>query len=163
MAPRKGTPPRKRRGLEESSRGMERVQTLFFLKESKAEEPVSLLQYLHSLSSPCAQIFMKIKGEIYLHWAQSMKALVDRCNSKRNCRFHQDNGHNIKDYLQLKNEIETLIQRGYLWKYVHCQENLATKPLAQHQIEVEDNSNQPTIGIINIIIEFTSARIQEAE
>lgn len=33
--------------------------------------------------------------------------------------FYQDHGHDTKKCIQLRNEIEDLIQHGYLGKYIH--------------------------------------------
>ncbi|KAL0398236.1 UNVERIFIED_CONTAM: hypothetical protein Sradi_2166900 [Sesamum radiatum] len=42
-----------------------------------------------------------------------------RLKSDKYCRFHRDRGHTTEECHHLKNEIEKLIQRGYLRQYVN--------------------------------------------
>lgn len=39
-------------------------------------------------------------------------------NKNKYCRSHKDHGHNIEGYIAFKDEIEALIQRGYLYEFV---------------------------------------------
>ena len=34
------------------------------------------------------------------------------------CEFHRDYGHHIDDFIQLRKEIEYLIRRGYLRRFI---------------------------------------------
>lgn len=47
-----------------------------------------------------------------------MRAYPSSCNQKKYYWYHQNHGHNTENYIQLKDEIEALIQRGYLGKFV---------------------------------------------
>ena len=40
------------------------------------------------------------------------------CNNKKYYYFHHNHGHDTEEYLQLKDEIENLICKGHLGKYV---------------------------------------------
>ena len=72
-----------------------------------------------------------------------MKSSLDR-RSKRKCfRFHHDHGYDTEERHPLKNEIDALIRRGYISKYVWEQQNQAS--------DEENNNNWPMIGIINTI------------
>ncbi|KAL0373585.1 UNVERIFIED_CONTAM: hypothetical protein Sradi_3274200 [Sesamum radiatum] len=48
-----------------------------------------------------------------------MKDNPKRLKSDKYCRFHRDRGHTKEECHHLKNEIEKLIQRGYLRQYVN--------------------------------------------
>ena len=70
------------------------------------------------LTTSRAQILMEIEGEDYLRRPQSMKIRVAFRNQRCYCRFYYDYGHNTKGCIELKNEIEDLIWRRYLEKYM---------------------------------------------
>ncbi|XP_058070962.1 uncharacterized protein LOC131220001 [Magnolia sinica] len=46
-----------------------------------------------------------------------MKADTDRRDKRKYCQFHRDHGHNTSDYVDLKDEIETLICKSHLRRY----------------------------------------------
>ena len=91
---------------------------------------------------------MEIEGEEYLRRPPPLNAKgLDR---RKYCRFHQGHGHNTEQCIQLKDEIEVLIRRGYLGKFWR---NPPTHPVADRrpQPTEEAATNQPTIGVINMI------------
>ena len=47
-----------------------------------------------------------------------MKSDPARRDDTKYCEFHKDHGHRTDDCIQLKNEIEYLIRRGHLSRYV---------------------------------------------
>ncbi|XP_043697254.1 uncharacterized protein LOC122648048 [Telopea speciosissima] len=52
-----------------------------------------------------------------------MVKLTHERNKNKYCHFHQDHGHDTEEYRQLKDEIEALIQRGHLGRFVKKQGN----------------------------------------
>ena len=62
--------------------------------------------------------------------------LATRDNSKY-CEFHRDYGHRTDDCIQLKREIEYLIRRGYLRRFI------SPKNQAQTQAQNQTPSQQP--------------------
>lgn len=65
-------------------------------------------------------------------------------------RFYQDHDHNTKDCIQLRNNIEDLIQHVYLRKYVHGGARTSTQNPDQQLADVEIN-NQLWVGQVNMI------------
>ena len=53
------------------------------------------------------------------------------------CEFHRDYGHRTDDCIQLKREIEYLIRRGYLRRFI------SPKNQAQNQAQIQAPSQQP--------------------
>ena len=47
-----------------------------------------------------------------------MKSDLARRDDTKYCEFHKDHGHQIDDCIQLKREIEYLIRRGLLNRYM---------------------------------------------
>ncbi|KAL0400128.1 UNVERIFIED_CONTAM: hypothetical protein Sradi_2356100 [Sesamum radiatum] len=70
------------------------------------------------LKAPRAEILTIAEQQGIVQWSRKMKDNPKRLKSDKYCRFHKDRGHNTEDCYHLKNEIEKLIQRGYLREYV---------------------------------------------
>ncbi|XP_077215738.1 uncharacterized protein LOC143850365 [Tasmannia lanceolata] len=64
------------------------------------------------------RILATIRGEDFLKWLNRMLTEGDKRDKSKYCRFHKDHGHGTNECRHLKEEIEPLIQRGYLRKYV---------------------------------------------
>ncbi|XP_077217982.1 uncharacterized protein LOC143852482 [Tasmannia lanceolata] len=64
------------------------------------------------------RILAAIRGEDFLKWQDKMLTKGNKRDKSKYCRFHKDHGHDTNDCRHLKEEIELLIQRGYLRKYV---------------------------------------------
>ncbi|KAL0434156.1 UNVERIFIED_CONTAM: hypothetical protein Slati_2749900 [Sesamum latifolium] len=84
-----------------------------------------------------------------------------RLKSDKYCRFHKDRGHIIEDCYHLKNEIEKLIQMGYLKEYVEnnpSDNNTAPRRGGKEFEEAESSKrrekgreNLPTTGVIGVV------------
>ncbi|KAL0402298.1 UNVERIFIED_CONTAM: hypothetical protein Slati_4259700 [Sesamum latifolium] len=61
---------------------------------------------------------MIVEQQGIVQWPRKMKDNLKWLKLDKYCIFHKDRGHSIEDCYQLKNEIEKLIQRGYLKEYV---------------------------------------------
>ncbi|KAL0385498.1 UNVERIFIED_CONTAM: hypothetical protein Sradi_2944100 [Sesamum radiatum] len=70
------------------------------------------------LKAPKAEILTVAERQGIMQWPRKMKDNPKRLKFDKYCRFHKDRGHNTEDCNHLKNEIEKLIQRGYLKEYV---------------------------------------------
>ncbi|GAV80116.1 LOW QUALITY PROTEIN: hypothetical protein CFOL_v3_23578, partial [Cephalotus follicularis] len=55
------------------------------------------------------------------------------------CKFHRDHGHDTENCRHLKDEIEKLIRRGYLRKYVSDQKNGAIEEWNRNQTEEQQH------------------------
>ncbi|XP_077222109.1 uncharacterized protein LOC143855948 [Tasmannia lanceolata] len=70
------------------------------------------------LNTSRRHILAAISGEEFIKWPTPMISKGNRRDKSKYCWFHRDHGHNTDDCWQLKEEIEQLISRGYLKKYV---------------------------------------------
>ncbi|KAL0315584.1 UNVERIFIED_CONTAM: hypothetical protein Sradi_5436600 [Sesamum radiatum] len=88
-----------------------------------------------------------------------MKDNPKRLKSDKYCKFHKDRGHSTKDCYHLKNEIEKLIQRGYLKEYVANKppgHTFAPRRLGEELEEAEssrrrEKGKDPTAGVIGVV------------
>jgi len=80
-------------------------------------------------------------------------------DKKKYCRFHKDHGHYIEDFRDLKEQIEKLIQKGKLQKYVKKRESSRFRDGNQNQHKSspkdKDNTSQPPQNVIGEIKTIT--------
>ncbi|GAV58707.1 hypothetical protein CFOL_v3_02240, partial [Cephalotus follicularis] len=53
-----------------------------------------------------------------IQWPENLRSPAERRDVEKYCRYHRDHGHDTEECRQLKNQIEDLIRRGHLCKYV---------------------------------------------
>ena len=86
---------------------------------------------------------MQIKDKLSLKWQKPLSSSSRKRDLKKYCRFHKDHGHYTDECRDLKEQIEELILRGKLQKFV--------KKDHQSQLKEEDKS-MTTIKMSNEII-----------
>jgi len=70
------------------------------------------------LVMPIDKILVQIKDEHYLKWPRPLHLSPNVGDKKKYYQFHKDHGHYIEDCRDLKEQIEDLIRKGKLQKYV---------------------------------------------
>ena len=70
------------------------------------------------LVMPVDKILMQIKDEHYLKWPRPLHSSPHVRNKNKYCCFHKNHGHYTEDCRDLKEQIEELIRKGKLQKYV---------------------------------------------
>ncbi|XP_052181892.1 uncharacterized protein LOC127794686 [Diospyros lotus] len=70
------------------------------------------------LNTPRAEILAIIENKDYLKKPRPMKAPANKRSKDKYCRFHRDHGHDTEECHQLKEEIQELINRGFLRRFV---------------------------------------------
>ena len=104
---------------------------------------------------PIDKILMQIKDEHYLKWPRPLHSSPKVRDKKKYCRFHRDHGHYTKDCRDLKEQIEELIRKGKLQKYVKKGESSRFRDDNKSQRESsprnEDNMSQPPQNVIGEI------------
>ncbi|KAL0393310.1 UNVERIFIED_CONTAM: hypothetical protein Sradi_2553800 [Sesamum radiatum] len=78
-----------------------------------------------------------------------MKDNPKRVKSKKYCRFHRDRRHMTEESHHLMNEIEKLIQRGYLKEYIN--QGPSRQPQDSIFAQTRNTDNLPTTGVITVI------------
>ncbi|XP_022869682.1 uncharacterized protein LOC111389058 [Olea europaea var. sylvestris] len=95
------------------------------------------------LNIPRTKLLMEIQHMKELEWPKPMLTPSDKRNQSKYCHFHRDQGHDTEECLQLKEEIERLLRRGLLAKYVKNDKG-------KQRLE---GLPPPRAGVINMIIE----------
>jgi hypothetical protein len=70
------------------------------------------------LNTTLSTVLKEIKRDPAFRWPPRMRAPPEKRNSQKFCEYHNDHGHQTKDCLVLRREIELLIQNGKLVKFV---------------------------------------------
>ncbi|XP_052192778.1 uncharacterized protein LOC127801573 [Diospyros lotus] len=70
------------------------------------------------LNTSRAEILLALEDKNYLRRPSPLKSPPNTRSKKKYCRFHRDHGHDTEDCIQLKEEIQELINRGYLRDFV---------------------------------------------
>ena len=65
-----------------------------------------------------SQVLRDTQHEKFLRWPSQMKKDPAKKDSTKYCEFHRDHGHRTDDCIKLRKEIEYLIRRGQLRRFV---------------------------------------------
>ena len=98
---------------ENDCRGRKRERQASYESKRKDEKTPQTIKFT-PLVMPVDKILAQIKDENYLKWPRPLHSLPNVHDKKKYCRFHKDHGHYIKDYRNLKEQIEELIRKGKL-------------------------------------------------
>ena len=106
------------------------------------------------LVMPIDKILMQIMDEHYLKWPRPFHSSSHICNKNKYCRFHKNHDHYTEDCRDLKEQIEELIRKGKLQKYVKKGEYSNFKGGNKNQREFpsksDDRPRQPPQDIIGV-------------
>ena len=103
------------------------------------------------LTAPRANVLMEIEGEGYLPKPTPLRGPLAKRNMKKYCRYHRDYGHDTEECYQLKDEIEALIRRGHLRRYVRGPAPRSEVAIPEQVAAGTEHDNQPTAGVIHVI------------
>ena len=70
------------------------------------------------LTASMSQVLHEVRNEQFLKWPTRMKSDPPTRDNTKYCEFHRDYGHRTDSCIQLRREIEYLIQRGYLRRFI---------------------------------------------
>ena len=88
------------------------------------------------LTASVSQVLREVLNEQFLRWPTQMKSDPTARDNTKYYEFHRDYGHHTDDCIQLKREIEYLIRRGYLRRFISLesqpQNQAQNQALAQH-------------------------------
>ncbi|KAL0373492.1 UNVERIFIED_CONTAM: hypothetical protein Sradi_3264900 [Sesamum radiatum] len=119
-------------------------------KEERKHLPPAGFTLYTPLNAPREEILVLAEQQGLINqWPRKMKDNPKRLKSDKYCRFHRDRGHTTEECHHLKNEIEKLIQRGYLRQYVN--KGQSSQPQAPVPAQPPNSNNLPTAEIIAVI------------
>ena len=103
---------------------------------------------------PVDKILMQIKDDLTLKWPKPLSSSSKWRDMKTYYCFHKDHGHYTDECSDLKEQIEELIQRGKLQKFVkkdyQARQQTEEKPTDDQREEDQDDL-KPIVGEIRTI------------
>ena len=90
------------------------------------------------LTTSVSQVLHEVRNEQFLRWPTQMKSDPATRDNTKYCEFHRDYGHRTDNCIQLRREIEYLIQRGYLRRFI------SPGNQTQNQTQSQAQNHNPT-------------------
>ncbi|XP_023905141.2 uncharacterized protein LOC112016915 [Quercus suber] len=104
-----------------------------------------------------------IKDEHYLIWPRPLHSSPNVRDKNKYCRFHKDHGHYTEDYRDLKEQIEELIRKGKLQKFVKKGEYVKFRDENKSQQEPssrgDNHQSQPLQNVVGEIQTITGGLV----
>ena len=91
------------------------------------------------LTASVSQVLHEVRNEQFLRWPAQMKSNPATRDNTKYCEFHRDYGHRTDNCIQLRREIEYLIQRGYLRRFI----SPGSQAQSQTQNQSQASAQQP--------------------
>ena len=95
------------------------------------------------LTASVSQVLHEVRNEQFLRWPTQMKSDPATRDNTKYCEFHRDYGHRTDNCIQLKREIEYLIQRGYLRRFISLGNQAQNQAQNQTQNQNQAPAQQP--------------------
>ena len=100
------------------------------------------------LTATVSQVLREVQHKQFLRWPTQMRSDPTKRDNTRYCEFHRDHGHLTNDCIQLRKEIEYLIRRGYLRRFISSEGQNQEQPPPPRQTT---NQHQQPLGEIHVI------------
>ena len=101
-------------------------------------------QHFTPLTASVSQVLHEVRNEQFLRWPAPMKSSPATRDNTKYCEFHRDYGHRTDNCIQLRREIEYLIQRGYLRRFISP--GYQAQGQTQSQNQAPTQQQPPTLG-----------------
>ena len=88
------------------------------------------------LTASVLQVLHEVRNKQFLRWPAQMKSDPATRDNTKYCEFYRDYGHRTDNCIKLRREIEYLIQRGYLHRFI--------APGNQAQSQTQNQNQAPT-------------------
>ena len=106
-----------------------------------------------------SQVLHEVRNEQFLRWPAQMKSNPATRDNTKYCEFHRDYGHRTDNCIQLRREIEYLIQRGYLRSFISPGNQAQGQTQNQNQTPAQPppprqttTQHQQPLGEIHVIL-----------
>ena len=110
------------------------------------------------LTASVSQVLHEVRNEQFLRWPTQMKSDPATRDNTKYCEFHRDYGHHTDNCIQLRREIEYLIQRGYLRRFISPGNQAPSQTQNQNQAPTQQppprqttTQHQQPLGEIHVI------------
>ena len=108
------------------------------------DDGVTHLSVSPPLTASVSQVLHEVRNEQFMRWPTQMKSDPAARDNTKYCEFHRDYGHRTDNCIQLKREIEYLIQRGYLRRFISPGSQAQNQAQSQAQSQAQNQNQAPT-------------------
>ncbi|GAV82191.1 hypothetical protein CFOL_v3_25643 [Cephalotus follicularis] len=116
----RNTPGNKEKRKEESGLPKDDLRHKLSRRDDSSRGGAPILTYNHfaPLLDTRTRILAVEKDKLSMQWPAPMRSPAEKRDLEKFCRYHCDHGHDTEKCRQLKNQIEDLIRKGHLMRYV---------------------------------------------
>ena len=100
-------------------------------------------QHFTPLTASVSQVLHEVRNEQFLRWPTQMKSDPATRDNTKYCEFHRDYRNRTDNCIQLKREIEYLIQRGCLRRFISPGNQAQNQAQSQAQNQNQASTQQP--------------------
>ena len=116
---------------------------IFWVHHNPKDDGVTHLSVSPPLTASVSQVLHEVRNEQFLRWPTHMKSDPATRDNTKYCEFHRGYGHRTDNCIQLKREIEYLIQRGYLRRFISLGNQAQNQARSQAQNQNQAPAQQP--------------------
>ena len=116
----------------------------------KARPPSGQIINFTPLNTPLDQVLMQINDDLILNWLEKLKGDPDMRSREKYCHFHHDHGHNTSKCYELKSQIEALIRKEKLQRFIRGGPGIQPLQGSEQLGRAEEQSRAP-LGEIRMI------------
>ncbi|GAV71536.1 hypothetical protein CFOL_v3_15028 [Cephalotus follicularis] len=91
------------------------------------------------------------QDKVPIQWPDKMRSPTEKRDTEKYCRYHHDHGHDTDECRQLKNQIEDLIRKGHLRKYVDRDAPQGRREQREEAPRQQEEQQQQPRGVIHTI------------
>ncbi|GAV83883.1 hypothetical protein CFOL_v3_27328 [Cephalotus follicularis] len=120
---------------------------------SRGGAPIPSYNHFAPLLDTRTRILAVEQDKIPIQWPEKMRSPAEKRNTEKYCRYHRNHGHDTEECRQLKNQIEDLIRKGHLRKYVDRDAPQGRREQQREEAprQQEEQQQQEPRGVIHTI------------
>ncbi|GAV70266.1 hypothetical protein CFOL_v3_13764 [Cephalotus follicularis] len=85
---------------------------------SRGGAPIPYYNTFPPLLDTRTKILAMEQDKVPFQWPEKLRTPAENRSVEKYCRYHREHGHDTEECKQLKNQIEILIRKGHMRKYV---------------------------------------------